>query len=140
MALERDARLELVRGLVRREALEDGLVEAARRLCESRETPGSRSRPKLGRFGEFFYEGRAVATVLIANAKTGRCSPGNRPKIIDFYTSLETVRKACGRRRRDDCRARRDGNARAESQRTAKHRRVLRKGSQSRVGAKLAAL
>ena len=32
MALERDRRLELVRGLVRREALEDGLVEAARRL------------------------------------------------------------------------------------------------------------
>ena len=27
-----------------------------------------------------------MATVLIANARTGRCFRGNRPKIIDFYT------------------------------------------------------
>ncbi len=41
VALERDARLELVRGLVGREALEDGLVEAARRLTTITRRSGS---------------------------------------------------------------------------------------------------
>ena len=47
MALERDARLELVRGLVGREALEDGLVEAARRLRAVRLEAAAASRGSI---------------------------------------------------------------------------------------------